>query len=508
MGKSTTGGRARRSFAAIRKCVGRGVLAALVGCRSPGPALPYAAGPGESGAPRHAVLMRQVAADSAVEVTHHPIRTGQAVLAETADHVTALCLGEFGKRVVLPLRDEPTPLTEVPPSPVDLTCLERNLERLTGQPLRPANVQLYPDGAQALATLEQLIAQATTRIDIIMFYWDNDALGNALAEQLLARAGPSLHVRILIDGGGNLLFGEPGDASAAHVNGAVARLLHHPYIEVVRIRNPFARFDHRKLVLIDGQVAWTGGRNFDWPAFYRVHDLSFTLEGELVCELQRRFEDYWRDQGGQQSGGDHNPSDFQETIHAPVSRACHEATPVEAAPPVNAAARLVFTEPGGPGLARTLYRAVDAGREHVYLANVYFNDSRLMVKLAAARRRGADVRVLLTFDSVSDTIARANRVAANRLLQAGVRVYIYPGKMHVKAASVDGCWAYLGTGNFDALSFRHNREMALAVSGGALVAELEERLFRKDFRAEWELHQPVPITLHDYFAELLASLAL
>src|SRR5262249_58279342 len=68
--------------------------------------------------------------------------------------------------------------------------------------------------------------------------------------------------------------------------------------EVVRIRNPFARFDHRKLVLIDGRLAWTGGRNFDWSAFFRIHDLSLTVEGPLVAELQERFERSWRRQGG------------------------------------------------------------------------------------------------------------------------------------------------------------------------------------------------------------------
>src|SRR5262249_39892775 len=153
--------------------------------------------------------------------------------------------------------------------------------------------------------------------------WENDALGVGLAERLAARAGPHLRVRVLIDGGGNLIFGQPEGASAAEVNGALARLLRHPHVEVVRIRNPFARFDHRKLVLIAGRVAWTGGRTFDLPAFFSTHDVSFTLEGPLVTELQERFEDHWRDHGGSSGGGPPAP--------APT-------------PPVaNAAARLIHT---------------------------------------------------------------------------------------------------------------------------------------------------------------------
>src|SRR5206468_3467570 len=125
-------------------------------------------------------------------------------------------------------------------------------------------------------------------------------------------------------------------------------------------------------------------------------------------------------------------------------------------------------------------------------------------KLAQARRRGVDVRVVLTVKSTSPPINGSNRVAANRLLRAGVRVYLYPGMTHVKAAAVDGCWAYVGTGNFDALSFRHNYEIGLAL-GGPVVADLEGCLFEPDFCPGWELKEPLPVTAGDYLCEWVAS---
>ena len=115
---------------------------------------------------------------------------------------------------------------------------------------------------------------------------------------------------------------------------------------------------------------------------------------------------------------------------------------------------------------------------------------------------------MLTLHDVSETIDRANRVTANRLLHAGVRVYLYPGMTHVKAAAVDARWAYLGTGNFDALSLRRNRELGLAVGSGALIGEVEERIFARDFCPEWELTGPLPVRPCDYFSETLASLFL
>jgi len=114
----------------------------------------------------------------------------------------------------------------------------------------------------------------------------------------------------------------------------------------------------------------------------------------------------------------------------------------------------------------------------------------------------------LTLDTVSSAHDAANRVRANRLLRDCIRVYLYPGRTHVKATAVDGCWAYLGTGNFDPLSLRHNRELSVAVSHGPLVAEVQERLFLIDFRPEWELCERLRVAGYDYIAALLARIAL
>src|SRR5207253_4588840 len=141
-----------------------------------------------------------------------------------------------------------------------------------------------------------------------------------------------------------------------------------------------------------------------------------------------------------------------------------------------------------------LYEAVAQARHHVYVENPYFSDPRLLAHLADARQCGADVRVVMTIRSGCEAVDRSNRVTANRLLRAGIRVYLYPGLTHVKATSVDGCWAYLGTGNFDFLSLRHNRELGVAVGAGPMITALEEALFLPDFRPEWELTEPLPVT--------------
>jgi cardiolipin synthase len=168
----------------------------------------------------------------------------------------------------------------------------------------------------------------------------------------------------------------------------------------------------------------------------------------------------------------------------------------------------VETGPLHHGIERAVCRAVDGARQHIYMENFTFCDGRLLYKLARARRRGVDVRVVLTTECSTGIISRTNRVTANQLLHAGIRVYLYPGMTHVKAAAVDRCWAYLGTGNFDPLSLRRNSEVGLAIGASPLVGEVEDRLFHPDFRAEWELTTPLPVTARDYLAEWISSFCL
>ncbi len=149
---------------------------------------------------------------------------------------------------------------------------------------------------------------------------------------------------------------------------------------------------------------------------------------------------------------------------------------------------------------------MNRAQHHVYVENPYFTDNVLFNKLVHARQRGVDVRVVMTLDSGSDLFDLANRVMINRLLQAGIRVYIYPGRTHVKAMTVDGVWAYMGSGNFDPLSLRHNRELGLAVSHGPLVGQLEAQLFLPDFRPDWEVVEPLPWVRCQFVAELIASI--
>jgi phosphatidylserine/phosphatidylglycerophosphate/cardiolipin synthase-like enzyme len=128
----------------------------------------------------------------------------------------------------------------------------------------------------------------------------------------------------------------------------------------------------------------------------------------------------------------------------------------------------------------------------------------MLYELVKARRRGVDVRVIMPYESDSGLISRSNVVAANAMLRNGIRVYIYPGMSHLKAAIYDG-WACLGSANLDNLSLRTNREMNVATAHPPAVEELFARVFEPDMQLALELTEPLPEHWLDYLAELLAD---
>jgi phosphatidylserine/phosphatidylglycerophosphate/cardiolipin synthase-like enzyme len=464
--------RRSRRRPATRPLLGWTLLLAA-GCQVP-PGHVAGCGPEEDVSCR-AALARQLAEDSAAEAGCRPLRCGCTLVADPLKFLLGAGRGCVGRRLMLPLLGAPGPLAACADAPPAVPA-----------GLRPAEMWLCTDGDEALDALAAVIDGACRRLDVLMFTWDDSAVGRGVAERLAARAGPGLRVRVLVDGGGNLIFGTPEGASAAEVNRCVCWLARQPYVEVVRTRTPLGHFDHRKLVVADGRLAWSGGRNFTAVGFCQRHDVSFTLQGPLAAELDERFERSWREQGG----------------------APGEALPEVPADCPNAAARLVATGPLEHTLRSAVYDAVDAARRYVWVENPYLTDGAMLAKLARARHRGADVRVVLSLATDVPSVNRANRVTANRLLRAGVRVYLYPGLVHTKAAAADGTWAYLGSGNFDLLSLRRNYELGVLLGPCPALAELEERLFRADFRPEWELHEPLPLSPGDYSGELFAGLFL
>ena len=166
--------------------------------------------------------------------------------------------------------------------------------------------------------------------------------------------------------------------------------------------------------------------------------------------------------------------------------------------------RVLYTRPGNAEIFRAQLAAIRQARRYIYIENAYFTDDAMLYELAKARKRGVDVRVILPLVGNHGPINKSNILAANAMLEHGIRVFVYPGMSHVKAAVFDG-WVCLGSANWDKLSFRVNKELNIATSHPQAVEELQRRLFDADFEHAVELMDPFPERWSDHLVEVLAD---
>jgi cardiolipin synthase len=339
-----------------------------------------------------------------------------------------------------------------------------------GGPPLPARLTLLPGSEVSTRALLDLIASAQVRIDLMMYGWDNDPTGREVAAALAARARAGVRVRVIVDRTGFLIHNAQAARGCPTFLDALDSV---PNVTVIQSSGAFLRFDHRKLAVFDERIAWTGGMILTEVARRRWHNFAYLAEGPIVAQLAAVFAERWHEQGGISEGP------------------CRCLEPAEVAAP-NAVVRMVRTDANERSLKEAVYHAVDHARCHIYLENPYFADQILIKKLIAARRRGVDVRAVLCLRGNMRDLNRFETLTANRLLRGGVRVWLYPAMTHVKAMSADGVWAYIGTGNFDELSLRNNREVGLSVVSPSLVTALDSSLFLPDLAVSQELTAPLP----------------
>jgi cardiolipin synthase len=473
----------RQRLAALTHALGLGLAgAAFVGrtCAAGCPERvlpPYAVQPpGASyegypavGGAQVAAIAGEVAHASAAELWHAPLCSAAQITGRTIERL-AVRAREMAPRSLLPPHDRDCGLH----APEDLGGA-------FGGPPTPVRLTLIPSSEGAIQSLLGLIATARQRIDLMMYAWEDDPTGREVAAALAARARQGVRVRLLVDRTAFLIHNAPAAENFCTFLDALRDV---PNVSVIESPGTFLRFDHRKLAVVDGRAAWSGGMILTEVARRRWHNFAFLAEGPVVAQYDGLFEERWREQGGCPAALD----------------AIGPGTPI--AP--NATARMIRTDVGIRSLKDAIYHAVDHAQHHIYLENPYFSDEILTDKLVAARERGVDVRAVLTLRGNVQRLNRYETLTANRLLRGGVRVFLFPAMTHVKALSADGVWAYIGSGNFDELSLRNNREVALSVTSPTVVCALDQSLFLPDMAISEELTALLPMPPHRLLLELFA----
>ncbi len=386
--------------------------------------------------------------------------------------------------------------TPIPPvsdaEPMDLEAWERELDALLKTEASSGSIRYLVDGEAYFSRLNEAIDDARKSIHIRSYIYDNDDVALELADRLRDRAD-QVEVNILVDGLADLFATRLDSVSMpadVQLPPSISEYL--TYDTRVKLRkqsNPWFTGDHVKITLIDEELAFVGGMNIGREYRYDWHDLMMEIEGPIVGQLQYEFDQAWARAG--------YLGDFGWLLHALKNdRSEIDGTGY----PI----RMLTTTIHDSELYRAQIAAIRRSRRYIYIENAYFSDDKILFELAQARRRGVDVRVIIGSSNDSGILNLSNQATANVMLRNGIRVYVYPGMTHVKAAVYDG-WACLGSANFDKLSLQINQEVNLGTSHPAAVEDLLASVFYPDFAKSRELSAPFRLQARHHLAEFVAD---
>jgi cardiolipin synthase len=330
----------------------------------------------------------------------------------------------------------------------------------TGLPFIPGNrIDILNNGDEFYPVMLENIARAELSITIEAYiYWAGE-IGRRFAEALAERATSGVRVKILLDAVGS---SDIGDEVVRILETGGCQLAWYNPVRWYTLGRVNHR-THRKSLIIDGRVAFTGGAgiadtwlgNAQDPDHWR--DIQIRLEGPGVTPLQTGFAQNWL-----------------ESTHELISGPLFYPPPAEAG---RLAVLTVMSSPvTGASASRTLYYlSITSARRSIRLANAYFvPDPAALETLIDAKRRGVDVRVMISGKHNDNWLSRRNAVRMyGRLLDAGIEILEYePTLLHHKTMVVDDVWVTIGTTNFDSRSFAHNEESNVCVYDPALAREL------------------------------------
>jgi cardiolipin synthase len=393
---------------------------------------------------------------------------GLAWLAPILGSVLYLFLGiNRVRRRAISLRSHalasPAPQVRLPTGRNDhLAQLDRAGQRITGRPTTGGNaIAMLRHGDEAYPSMIAAINGAQCSVALASYIFRADSVGTDFIDALARAVARGVAVRVLIDGFGGGYFRSATYHRLRRAGVPVARFLHSP----LPWRMPFLNLrSHRKILAVDGRIAYTGGLNIGAENLTRhradrpVYDTHFTVAGPVVAQLIEAFGDDWLFTTGQRLDRD---AWFPALEPAGASMA-----------------RVVTSGPDQDleKIAFMILEAVGCARATVKVMTPYFlPDERLITALALASLRGVEVDVVLPERSNHPAVDCATRVQIGPLLAAGCRVWSHPPPFdHSKLVTVDGTWSLIGSSNWDTRSFRLNFELDLEVYDPALARTISE----------------------------------
>ncbi|MES1240021.1 MAG: phospholipase D-like domain-containing protein [Acidobacteriota bacterium] len=348
------------------------------------------------------------------------------------------------------------------------------LRRIDRGPILGGNrIEIFTDGAEAFAAMRDATIAAEREILLESYIFKDDSTGRLFLEEAAAAACRGVLVRVVADAVGSL--GTRATFWREMESKGIEARLFNPLFRRFWWLQPFR--DHRKIVVVDRRISFTGGMNiaeeYGSPHARSGHawrDTQVRVEGPAAWEMAVVFAEVWTRTGGR-------PFEIEplsaETAEAPGARIL-----------------VLDSRPGrgAAGVAAALAAIVGAARRTVWITNAYFAPGRIGVDvLGEAAARGVDVRLLLPGWTDVPLLRHAAHGYYTDLLAQGVRIFEYSGHvLHAKSLVADGYVSVVGSTNLDFRSFLFNAECNLVILDRPTGATMEE-IFRRDLESSEEI---------------------
>lgn len=408
---------------------------------------------------------------------------------------------------------------------------------IVGSPLIIGNkVDLLVDGPSTYKAMMLAIEGAKDHINIETYIIEDDEIGQRFSEALIKKQRSGVQVNLIYDSVGS--SSTPAEFFKKLSDAGVNVLEYNP-INPLNTRKGWDvnQRDHRKILIVDGKIAFIGGINISSvyssgsfgggsskPNKPKKVRASTEVENSIhsntgnpnlgprlannppstpaVSEIEGTP---WRDTHMQMTGP--VVAEFQKLFFETwVAQKGHELAPKKYYPALtnqgNEVVRAIGSTPDEPysQIYSTLISAINSAETHIFLTNAYFvPDAQLLAALKEAVSRGVDVRLLLPEKTDSNLVFHASRSFYDELLSAGVKIYERQGALlHAKTALIDGVWSTIGSTNLDWRSFVNNQEINAVMLGQDFGNKMQQ-MFEKD------LDKSKQITLKDWRARPITT---
>ena len=374
------------------------------------------------------------------------------------------------------------------PAAVDSPDFATAFSAIVGAPVEGGGtVHILNNGDEFVPALLESIDQAQHTINFTVYIWSEGTFSDQLLRALERKQREGVAVRVLLDGLGSVKVPDEDFEPLIAAGGKVQKFRTPKFGKLTR----FHRRSHRRSIVIDGGVGFTGGMAVSdiWlghaqdPEHWR--DLMFKVTGPMARSLQTAFVDLWVSSSGEL---------LLDPTHYPVP-ANASTTGVE---------RFVHlaSSPADDdqSMAYFFLLPILSARESIYFAAPYFiPDNHLQSALVDKAKKGVDVRLLLPGPRTDNWITRASAQARyQELLEAGAKIYEYePTFMHAKYGVIDGKWSIIGSPNLNSRSRELDEENAFGIYDAPLGAKLHAT-FDKDLERakaidldEWRRRNPL-----------------